>query len=341
MLDERYDLETMVQVAKMYYPQNMNQQEIAKELGLSRSTVSMMLTKARECGIVEISICDVTDNDVEQAERLQKMFGLAACIVVPTSAGDSKLVSKIVASRAAEYAEQHLASHSTLGIAWGSSCYDFMQYFPKNSHLIDVNVVPLIGGSKRVGSEYQLNEMVRAFAEKLRGIPTFMYVPGLADSVADKALYLKSMYMKEIYHKWKNLDAAIISVGAPPDFYIGNNVIDPFEMLYLYEQNPARTVGDIIARRICYSGQFLHEDYDARIIGIEEDDLRQIKHVICLASGKHKVLSIIGALRTHIIDVLVTDSNTASLIFQILEHKGHSAGLAGKNMSDTLTYRPL
>ena len=52
--DTKYDFETMVQVAKMYYRRNMNQQDIAKEFGWSRSMVSMILSKAKERGIIEI-----------------------------------------------------------------------------------------------------------------------------------------------------------------------------------------------------------------------------------------------------------------------------------------------
>ena len=56
--DTKYDFETMVQVAKMYYRRNMNQQDIAKEFGWSRSMVSMILSKAKERGIIEIRIHD-------------------------------------------------------------------------------------------------------------------------------------------------------------------------------------------------------------------------------------------------------------------------------------------
>ena len=46
----------MVNVARLYYEQNMTQNEIAKELGISRPLVSILLTEARACGIVTITI---------------------------------------------------------------------------------------------------------------------------------------------------------------------------------------------------------------------------------------------------------------------------------------------
>jgi DNA-binding transcriptional regulator LsrR (DeoR family) len=53
-------------------------------------------------------------------------------------------------------------------------------------------------------------------------------------------------------------------------------------------------------------------------MGIDEDNLRQIENVICIAAGKQKVLSIIGALRTNVIDYLVTDESTGHSIIELL-----------------------
>lgn len=50
------DKRILVKVAYMYYDENMTQQEIADKLGVSRPSVSRMLQKARQNGIVEIKI---------------------------------------------------------------------------------------------------------------------------------------------------------------------------------------------------------------------------------------------------------------------------------------------
>jgi DNA-binding transcriptional MocR family regulator len=45
--------ELLAQVASMYYEDNLNQDEIARRIDTSRSTVSRMLQEAREAGMVE------------------------------------------------------------------------------------------------------------------------------------------------------------------------------------------------------------------------------------------------------------------------------------------------
>ena len=63
-------LNTLVQIAKLYYLHNMGQQAIADKLKISRSYVSKLLIEARELGVVEVKIRDVVDTERKiQAEK--------------------------------------------------------------------------------------------------------------------------------------------------------------------------------------------------------------------------------------------------------------------------------
>jgi DNA-binding transcriptional regulator LsrR (DeoR family) len=55
------------------------------------------------------------------------------------------------------------------------------------------------------------------------------------------------------------------------------------------------------------------------IMGIDEASLRRVENVICIAAGKHKILSIIGALRTNVVNYFVTDENTARSVLELLD----------------------
>ena len=315
----RYDIQLMVQASKMYYIGGLTQEQIAKQLGISRSSVSMMLSEAKDFGIVEISIKDPKNNVEDVSEQFMKRFSLKGCLVIPTAIDDIHMITRIVASQGADYAEDLLKSHSTVGIAWGTTCYEFMLSFTNRNKLRDVNVVPLIGGTSRITSEYQLNEMVRMFSEKLYGTPSFIYAPAIAESIEDKDLYMQSMSMKSIIEKWENMDTAIVSAGAPPEFYDNRMVFDIAQQQH-YERNETRAIGDICARRFNLKGHFINNEFSARIMGIDDEKLRRIENVICIAAGKHKVLSIIGALRTGTINYFVTDENTARSVLELLDH---------------------
>ena len=118
--------------------------------------------------------------------------------------------------------------------------------------------------------------------------------------------------------KWRKIDVAIVGVGSPPEYYSDKSQFDPVAMRMSYESNPEKTVGDIGARRFNIQGQFLKNDYNDRIMGIDEEGLKSAKNVLSIAAGRHKVLSIIGALRLNIITHFVTDENTAKTVLSLV-----------------------
>lgn len=312
----RYDMYLMVQVAQMYYMDGLTQEKIAKRLGISRSAISMILTEARDMGIVEIKIKDPQTNNDDLSRKIEKKFGLAKSYVIPVNAKLQGMLARIVASQGAVIVGKETKSHSTLGVAWGTTCYECMSAFRNTENLYDVNVIPLIGGTNRIASEYQLNEMVRKMAEKLQGKPLLMYAPALAETVDDWQLYMKSSYMQSIVKQWEALDVALVSVGAPPEYYSSKIQMNPDEVMAEFENDPNRAVGDICARRFNIKGEFLDNEYNKKLIGISEKDLRDTGKVICVAAGDHKVLSILGALRLNIIDILITDEATAANVLK-------------------------
>jgi deoxyribonucleoside regulator len=324
----RYDMQLMVQVAKMYYSEGLKQDNIAYKLGISRSSISLILTQAKEMGLIEINVKDPCKNVQDLSDKLAARFGLENCLVVSTVTDSIHIINRVIVSQGADFAEKLLESHSTVGIAWGLTCYEFMLAFKNRRDLRDINVIPLIGGTSRISSEYQLNEMVRMFATTLYGTPTFIYAPAIAESIADKELYMQSASMKAVMKKWDEMDVAIISAGAPPENHDYDLLLDPVELQSLGEN---RAVGDICARRLNIYGQFIENDYSQRIMGISEEQLRRIKKVVCIAAGAHKVLAVIAALRTGIINYLVTDESTARSVLNLTRQT--DIGSAGKHLN--------
>ena len=325
-MNPRYDLQLMVKVAQMYYDSGMKQEEIARELEISRSSISMILAEAREYGIIEINIKNPAENHDGYSSYLKQKFQLDDALIIPTTLKSPKMRLKLTAERAADYVRGKSSSYETktdqngsvFGIAWGSTCYEFMSSFQSQNYSNNPRIVPLLGGTNQVKSEYQLNEMVRLFAEKVNGTPTFIYAPGIPDTPEDYALYMKSTDMQNLIELWKMIDIAVISVGAPPEYY-GNEDNYALPDVSCFDKEHLRPVGDICARRFNFNGDFFNDEYNNKIIAIKEDQLKKANEVICVVSGDHKVLSIIGALRTGLIDVLISDEITIKKVMQYLE----------------------
>jgi deoxyribonucleoside regulator len=76
-------------------------------------------------------------------------------------------------------------------------------------------------------------------------------------------------------------------------------------------------VGQICGRSFNAAGQNCCDELDDRTIGLNLNELRSIKHKICIAFGPEKVEAILGAFKGRLLNVLVTDENTA---VRLLKH---------------------
>lgn len=331
-MDSSY-IQKLVEISSMYYLQGMNQEQIAKTFGISRSAVSMLLTEAKNMGIVQVKINDPSSNMDELGRELESMFSLNKCIVVPSGTHKRDALLHITATQAVRYASSELiTSHSSVGIAWGNTCRTFMEAFPEDTNLCDVTVVPLIGVSPMLTQEYRLNESIRVFADKMRGDPLFIYSPGLVDTLEDKRRIYESSFMQPILDRWKSLDCAILGIGScqrRDGTYAsrgtgknceaaGGNISDGKTLFEEICARPDMIVGDLCARQLSIKGEFANSDFNNKLIGVTRENLSSIRNVMAIAVGSNKVFAIIGALNTHLINVFVTDENTAAQVINLV-----------------------
>jgi deoxyribonucleoside regulator len=78
----------------------------------------------------------------------------------------------------------------------------------------------------------------------------------------------------------------------------------------------------LLARFFDDAGEPVRSEFDARVIGVELADLRNIDTTILVAGGDAKVPAITGAVRGGYINTLITDEVTAQ---QLLTHQEVSA----------------
>ena len=323
-MNPRYDIYLMVKVAEMYYSNGLKQEEIARELEISRSSISMILTEAKEYGIVEINIRNPLVNNDELSNQFETMFNIPKCIILPTKIQDSNMLTKLVAQRSISVFNEEIHDNLKVGIAWGRTTFEFMDSYKPIEKLTGVTVIPLVGGSNRASNKYQLNETVRIFSEKIKGTPNFIHAPAITSSLQDKNLYMKSTIMQEIVEKWKSLDIAVISVGALSANAITINAGFVDGNKALINEESAGAVGDICARLFDINGNFIKDEYYEKIIGATETDLLNAKKVICIAAGLEKKTALIGALHTGIIDIFVSDEQTAKEVLKAYESLNQS-----------------
>jgi len=320
-MKKKYDTDLLVTVSRMYYLDGLKQDEIAKRVNVSRSLISLILTEAKELGIVDIKINDPRSNDDELAREFENRFGLEQCIVVPTSVKEPDFRLELAVQRGIEVFNKTVTTDDTIGIAWGKTCYQFMNEYTNDSIIDDLKVVPLVGSSNRSLRRYQMNEVVREFAEKVHGTARFIHAPAFPISKNDYNLYMESSTVQSISRFWNDIDIAIISIGASPRLYsdiVADSIEQGGENTSMIAE---KAVGDICARFFDEEGHFIEDEIAQTTIAIPVENLGKAKTCMCIVSGDNKIASIIAGLKTGLIDILITDETTARRVVDRMERK--------------------
>ena len=111
-----------VRVARLYYYERLTTARIAGELGTSRSTVSRLLSRAHERGLVEIRIHDPAQHPQGIEAQLRDRYGLrvAHVVSVPETADEHEWLER-VAAFAAGYLNTVIDADAVVGVAWGTT----------------------------------------------------------------------------------------------------------------------------------------------------------------------------------------------------------------------------
>ena len=76
-------------------------------------------------------------------------------------------------------------------------------------------------------------------------------------------------------------------------------------------------MGDLCAHMFDAAGQFVEHEVSRRTLGISVEALRKVPRVIAVAAGASKAESLLGAARTRIVHILITDQLTAERLLQL------------------------
>jgi deoxyribonucleoside regulator len=317
-LNKKFNSEKIVQAAELFYEQRINQIEIARILGCSRSTVSRLLSDAIEQGIVKISIKRPVDKNPVLAEPIRKHFGLKEVIVV--SAGITKEQAyENVGYATAELLSRILHPGIILGISWGvtlSYVVKKLDEFSFNAH--GVEVVQLMGGLGSRDPAIDGPELARKMAECLGGTYRTIQAPALLDTTDAAQHILKEPRIKEVMDLADQAEIVLTSVGSLKENLssIERSGFIKKEEMEKYLNKGA--IGHSLARLIDKDGNQIDHPYNQRVIAVPFDVLKKAKWSIGIAANPLKAQVILAALRNKLFNVLIVDEGTAKEVLKLI-----------------------
>ncbi|MFD2706010.1 sugar-binding transcriptional regulator [Salibacterium lacus] len=305
-------LAKMIDAARMYYEYDYSQQDIAKKLEMSRPTVSRILKKAKQEGIVEVTIHDPSEQIEQQASALRDRFGLKEVIVVHVDEKEYTLKEKL-GEAAASFLDSHVEDDDILAASWGTTLYETAKHM-QTRPLPNLEIVQLNGGASHSGSQTYATEIIHLLGRAFQTDNWLLPLPAIVDHVSVKHAIETDRHIQRVLQKGKAAQKAIFSVGAPTidSVLMQTDYFTQDELVKLDNE----AAGEICSRFFDDYGQICHEELNERTIGIELHELKKKEFSILVAGGQMKYRPVRGALRGGYANILITDQKTAGRLLK-------------------------
>lgn len=313
----------IIRVVEMHYKQGLSQQEIANKLNVSRTTVSRALTKAKENGIVEITINYPSGTGRELEMQLEEKYGLKE-VIVAYSNDEEKMESEI-AKNASDFLVRQIKNPMKIALTRGSAMQKMSVSLSSNPRVnfldtSEVVILPTEGQTnvplsypkekRMIYSNYVVEEVARIIGANSFGFLAPIYV-----SKKTKQALLEECCIIEFMDLIKAADLSMMGIGTLEEdsTLLKSGFVKKEDFKSLKEQGgKAEFMGHVIDA----DGNLVSEEYDSQIMSLALNDLKQIPVRAGIAYGKKKQEAIHAVLNGNYINVLITDAQTARYLLK-------------------------
>lgn len=307
------ELRFISRIAQRYYVDGERQSTIAKDLSLSQATVSRMLKRAHDEGIVRISLSTPQGTFPELEAALRTKYGIAEAIVVDCSDDHAGAIMSRIGEAAAHFLETTIQNQEVIGISsWSQTILKMIDNVHPMSPAKAKAVVQTLGGIGNPNVQKHATHVTTRLASLTGAEAVILQAPAVAESEEAREILLGENFVREATGKFDDISLAFIGIGAvePSDILAQSG--NTFSEAELRSLATAGAVAEISQRFLDASGQQVATPLSNRVIGISIEQLNNVKRVVALAGGRTKAQAIDAALKSGTIDILVTDRFTAN-----------------------------
>lgn len=301
-----------LRAAQMYYLQDQTMDAIARELRTSRSTVSRLLSAARESGVVQIQIKTPSDRAPELERAIRKRYKVDVHVVPVADTLNEVEVLDRVSMQAARTIGPLVDSNAVIGVAWGSTLSAVSRHLTRKiTHGTTIVQLNGAGNTQTTGITYA-SEIVQRFGTAYGAKVEQFPVPAFFDRAETKRLMWEERSVRRILELQDRVTLAIFGVGSmdadiPSHVYSGG-YLDATDIDELDASDVAGDVATVFFRTDGSDAGIVLND---RSSGPSLDSLRQVRRRICVVSGSKKIKGLRGALAAGLATDLILDESTA------------------------------
>lgn len=298
-----YEEALMAKAAWYYYFEDLTQQQISDRIGVSRIRVVRLLEKARATGMIQFSLRKGNEARLSAEKRLMERYSLEDVFLVPGPA-DPSMTNANIAQAASMYIHERLKENSVINIGYGDTpgrVLNNLATVAENT----ITCVSLTGGV----SHYLPNTLSNVFNARLHLIPA----PLLASTREMAEAIWQEESVQQISRMISHAELSVVGIGSMDGsatiFHSG--ILNDNDLLYLSMKGAK---GDVLSHFLDEDGNPVANSFEDRLVATSLDTLRSLHHVIGVAAGLVKAEAIRAALKGSIIDILITDTETAEAI---------------------------
>jgi DNA-binding transcriptional regulator LsrR (DeoR family) len=315
----------MVQCLELYYRQGRSQKDIAAALGVSAATVSRLLKRAFDEGLVRVELDLPRTQELETA--LVERFGLRDAAVV--AAGGRSDVREELGVAAAAYFEKIASNGLRVGLSCGFTLYHTIRAL-RDRRFKDLDLYPLSGESTLKLVDLAPNTLVGMMAAKYRPHVTAYALPvqhlvSLRQIEQERRRLLRDPEVRRIYEAAQTVDVALVGVGQIAEQTPGFCSLAESYGVSVKRLREFGVVGEINYQPFDAEGHIVDQPelqiLMHRVLSVSGDRLqdlsrREDRYVIAVAGGRSKIDAVRGALRGRFMNVLVTDEDVAQAVLK-------------------------
>ena len=297
--------------AWLYYHEDLTQGEIARELAVSRSTVTRLLQRAKVDGLVQVSL-NVTAGTFQAERKLERAYGLERVRIVPTPS-DGATQKRWLGHVAAELLLPMVAENAVVAVSWGTTMQAMADSLVGQNPIPGAEVVAIVGGLHNAALGSGTNEIANQLGHYFNATVHPLLAPIYVQDEATALGLVTDPGIRDALQLAARASVVVYSLGAMDDeatmFSLGH--IDGEQKRFLRARG---AVGDVVCRWIDRDGRPVALPASINPIGISLDDLLCIPRRLAVVGGEGKQEIVRAGLRGGFATTLVTDERTAEYL---------------------------
>ncbi|MDD4802107.1 MAG: sugar-binding domain-containing protein [Syntrophomonas sp.] len=309
---------------QILHNQPVGRRQLGKKVGLSERLVRAEVDTLKVRGALHITQAGVylTDYGEEMlreideivpwlfniqilGEKLKERFGLDEVVIVPGNSSINSFTQEDLGRAGAEYLRKKLYPSCILAVTGGTTLAQVANAMREGINVANVCVVPARGGLGE-NVEQQAGSIAAKIAQAIGAQYRMLHIPDNLEKSTAAAL-IRDIHISEIVNTIKSAHILMHGIGPAMDM-ARRRGLSELEVEFLQKHE---AMGEALRYYFDRWGKII---FEIPGIGLDRNDLHNIKQIVAVAGGSNKADAIEAVLKNGQENVLITDEGAAKKI---------------------------